>query len=646
MSNFINGKAGERLLLVGNVAMARGALEAGIQVAAAYPGTPATEILDSMVKAATAHDLYVEWSANEKVAMEVAAAGSLSGLRSMTAMKHVGANVAADFMINFSLIGTRGGMVIVLCDDPGAHSSGTEQESRMYGQLAEIPVLEPSDPQEAKDIIKYAAELSEHIRSMVIVRSVTRLSHTSGTVELGEIQALDRKAHFNHGGPPLDPDSGMVYPFPVVMKHELQHQKLEKAKKWFESSTFNSYEGPENPEVLIITSSICTIYSREAVSRLNLSDKVGILKLGTTWPLPTKVLGKYFRKADKIMVIEEVLPVMENNLRLLAMDMIDEIGNKVFYGKRDKTLPSVGELDVELVTRAIAKIANVEITFSTPTSYIERARELSVVGAPIREMTFCPGCPHRASLWILRNVLSIDNRDGYACGDIGCYGMDVLPTGFGSTKTLIAMGAGTGIASGFGKMAQFGFDQTVVSVCGDSTFFHAAMPALANAVHNRSNITIIVLDNSGTAMTGFQPHPGLQMDAYGSEVPGLNIEAICHAMGAKVKVSDPFDLDKTQEILLDLVEDMEGVKVMILKHICALSPDKKSKKDFQINVDESICVGANCGCNRLCTRILRCPGLFWDDNKESAQLNDAVCVGCGFCASICPYQAIEKKEVV
>ncbi|MBW2367755.1 MAG: 4Fe-4S binding protein [Deltaproteobacteria bacterium] len=646
MANFIDGKSGTRLLLSGNDAIARGALEAGIRVAAAYPGTPATEILEALSKSAKVHDLYVEWSANEKVAMEVAAAGSLTGLRSLTAMKHIGANVAADFMLSFTLCGTRGGMVLVLCDDPSAHSSGNEQESRLYAEMAEIPLLEPCDPQDAKDMVKYAAELSEDIRNMVMIRSVTRLSHTSGVVELGEILALDRVAEFKHDSPnPIDPDAGLVFPFPVPLKHDRVQKKLEKVQEQFETAPFNTYTGPQKPELLIITSSICTIYSREAVERLGLKDRVGVLKLGTTWPLPPKLLKTHMAMADRILVVEETRPVMEKNIKLLAMDLAGEIGSKTFHGKGDKLLPSVGEMDVELVTRALANLFEIDYAPPAPADYIKQAQDLVPEGAPIREMTFCPGCPHRASLFNIRHALKMDNRDGFACGDVGCYGMDILPTGFGVAKSLVVMGAGTGLASGFGKMDRFGMDQAVFSLCGDSTFFHAAMPALTNAIHNKSNMTMVVLDNSGTAMTGFQTHPGLRTDAYGNEVPALDIVAICKAMGVRVETCDPFDPEQTQKTLLDLADDKNGVKVAVMKQICALSPEKKNKKAFDVRVNESICVGANCGCDRLCTRILKCPGLFWDEDKANAQVDEAVCAGCGFCASICPHQAIEKQEV-
>jgi len=644
MSNFIDGKAGTRTLLVGNEAIARGALEAGIKVAAAYPGTPATEIIENLSKAAGPHNLYVEWSANEKVAMEVAAAGSYAGLRSLTAMKQCGLNVTADFLVHLSLAGTRGGMVVMPCDDPGGVASINEEESRMFAQLVEVPILEPSDAQEAKDMIKYAAELSEEIHNVVMVRSVTRLSHASGTVILGEIPETDPKAAFKSDGPPLDPEEGLVMPMPVGLKHESQQKKLDQALEWFEESPYNRYVGPDAPELLIVTSSVCYQYSKEAVQRLGVQDRVGILKLGTTWPLPPKLMEKHLRLSERVLVVEETLPVMENNIKAMAMDLTPKIGVKTFHGKGDGLLPKVGELNVDMVARGIAQVLDTAYGSPASDAYRRRAQEVGIEGAPPRPLTFCPGCPHRASLWSITRVVEMDNRKGFVCGDIGCYGMDLFGSGFGVTKTIHAMGSGTGLASGFGKLSAFGMDQPILSVCGDSTFFHTVMPALVNAIHNKSNITMVVLDNSGTAMTGFQPHPGLQADALGNEVPAIDIGEVCRAMGARVEICDPFDPVQTQKTLLDLVDDDQGVKVLILKQICGLSPEKKGKKLYDVSVDESGCIGEACGCSRLCTRILKCPGLVWDETREKAQIDEALCTGCGFCASICPKDAIDRKE--
>jgi len=300
-------------------------------------------------------------------------------------------------------------------------------------------------------------------------------------------------------------------------------------------------------------------------------------------------------------------------------------------------------MNSDRVVSALSKILSLEYE-AVPASYSQRALELSNSGAPGRDLTFCAGCPHRASFWTIHNTLQMDGRQGFVCGDIGCYSLAMLPTGFNTLKTLHAMGSGIGLASGFGKLAQFGMEQPVVAVVGDSTFFHAALPALINAIHHQSDITLVVLDNSGTAMTGFQSHPGLGVDATGNQAPAIDVVKVCQAMGATVRVSDPFEPEKTQQTLFELFE-IQGLKVLVLKQMCALSPEKKAKKMFEVSVDETVCIGQACGCNQLCTRIFKCPGLNWDKEKQVSKIDEFICVGCGMCASICPSGAIRKKEV-
>jgi indolepyruvate ferredoxin oxidoreductase alpha subunit len=643
MSILIEAAAGDRYLLMGNEAIARGALEAGISVATGYPGTPSSDIIECLARVSKQRHLYVEWSTNEKVALEVAAAASFAGLRSLCVMKQNGVNVASDFLLHLAASGTRGGMVLVPCDDPGALSSANEGESRHFARLVEIPLLEPGDFQEAKDMIKWAFELSEEIQNLVMVRSATRLSHASGNVIFGRLPEQQRTAVFKCDGPVLDPAQGPLFSLPVAFKHSRQQQKLQQAVAKFEASAFNTYHGPEAPALLIISSSVCNLYSREAIHILGIEDRVGLLKLGTTWPLPPGFMQKYLGLTDNILIVEEVIPFLEENVKILSAELAPQIGSKTFFGKKDGCLPSVGEMNPDLVIGALCKILNIEKK-TRPEIYTRRANELAAAGAPAREMTFCAGCPHRASFWSINSVLQIDNRQGFVCGDIGCYSLAMLPTGFSTLKTLHSMGSGTGIASGFGKLGDFGFDQPVLAVCGDSTFFHAVLPALVNAAHHQSDITLVVLDNSGTAMTGFQPHPGLPVDASGNQVPAIDIARVCQAMGANVLVCDPFDLEHTQLTLFKLLEQ-SGLNVLILKQICALSPEKKGAANFEMTVDEHLCIGENCGCNQLCTRIFRCPGLVWNKREKMPQIDEVICTGCGVCASICPGGAIKKKGV-
>lgn len=644
MSILTDKNAGKTALLMGNEALVRGALEAGVRVAAGYPGTPSSDIIENLAKVAGERNIYVEWSVNEKVSLEVAAAGSFAGLRSLCVMKQNGVNVASDFLLHLALSGTRAGLVLIPCDDPGSISSVNEGESRHFARLVEVPLLEPGNFQEAREMVRWAFELSEQFRTLVMLRSVTRLSHASGNVTLGELPESDAKAYFKFDGSLIDAQTGPVITAPVPMRHANQQKKLKQIAEVFETSKFNTYTGPENPELLIITSSVCSLYSVEAVRLLKLEDRVGILKIGTTWPLPEKLVKSHIAKAGAVLFVEEVLPFLEENVKVLALDNIEETGIKKYYGKIDGTIPSVNEMNPDHVIRALTAILGVEYS-GMSAEYEQKANITMFTKSPSRELTFCPGCPHRASFWSIHNALAMDNRDGFVCGDIGCYTMAILGAGFNSIKTAHAMGSGTGIASGFGKFKMFGMEQPVVSVCGDSTFFHAGMPPLVNAIHNGSDMLMIILDNRGTAMTGFQPHPGLDVDAMGNRAEAADIAEVCRALGATVVTSDPFDIAGTREKLLDTLENGKGARVMILRQICALSPEKKGKRQYEVRVDTSLCRGTDCGCDRLCTRIFRCPGLVWNKEGGHAQIDEIICAGCGVCTDICPAGAIIRSEV-
>jgi len=644
MNDLLDPQEGSRHLLMGNGAIARGALEAGVNVVASYPGTPSSEITENLMKVAKERNLYVEWSTNEKVALEVAAAASFAQLRALCPMKQNGVNVASDFLLHLAGSGARGGIVLISCDDPGALSSVNEGESRHFARMIELPCLEPGDFQEAKDMTKWAFELSEELKTVVFLRSVTRLSHASGNVVYGALPDMERHAEFKFGGAILDPDEGPVIPSPVNYKHRQAQARIQQAREIFEGSPFNTYKGPDRPELLIITCSICNLYCKEAVDILGLEDRVGILKMGTTWPLPPRFMKKYLSLTDKIMIIEEVTPFLEENVKILVAEHAGELGVKAFFSKNEGYLPSTGELNPDLVISALLRVLHLGYT-TVPEEYGKEAAVALLTSAPVRDPTFCPGCPHRASFWSIHEALQLDNRRGFVCGDIGCYAMGRGPCGFMTVKTLHAMGSGTGVASGFGKLERFGMNQPVLAVSGDSTFFHAVMPALVNAVHHQSNITLVVLDNGGTAMTGFQPHPGLHVDAMGGDAQPLDIGKICASMGARVEVRDPFDLKGTRAIINELMEE-KGAKVLILKQMCALSPEKRYKKNYTMRVDETECLGEECGCNRTCTRTFKCPGLVWDAERGTARIDDVLCAGCGVCSDICPQQAIKREKVV
>jgi indolepyruvate ferredoxin oxidoreductase alpha subunit len=635
MSSISQNAPGKTVLLMGNEAIARGALEAGVKVCAAYPGNPSSEIIGTLAKVADELGLHVEWSINEKVALEVAAAASFAGLRGLCAMKQNGLNVASDFLLNLNLSGSRGGLVLVVADDPAGVSSSNEEDSRIYAKLGDLPLLEPANFQEAKEMTKSAFEISEQLGLPVLIRSVTRVSHARGNVCLDELPRSSPKPRFE--------PSLRFHSLPAVMNHKLLHEKLNRAKEMAEGSPFNFYRGPERPDLMVITCGSGWMYSLEALINLHVQERVGVLKVGTTWPLPEKFLLNHLQRTDRILFIEEVDPFLENNVKEIYAQNCLTLGLKSFFGKASKHVPDVGDLNPEIVTHAIQNL--IQIPYEPrPADYALRAHEAAVELIPARALGFCAGCPHRATYWAVKIALALDGRDGFVLGDIGCYSLGMGPSGFGLMRTLHAMGSGTGLACGFGQLNRFGLEQPVIAVCGDSTFYHAAMPALANAYYNGSNFLLLLLDNSATAMTGFQPHPGTGETATGKEAPVIDLKAICEVFGAHVEVVDPFDVAATVETLLRLLQEEKGVKVLILKRECALVSAKHQKRLFQVEVEQDRCLGETCGCNRLCTRIFKCPGLMWDKETGKARIDEAICTGCGVCTEICPASAICKEK--
>jgi indolepyruvate ferredoxin oxidoreductase alpha subunit len=409
---------------------------------------------------------------------------------------------------------------------------------------------------------------------------------------------------------------------PAPLKHHLMIEKLKKAGEIYESSPFNRYVGPERPELLIVTSGACWFYSLEAIKALGAEGSVGILKLGTTWPLPEKLVRKHLTRAERVLVVEEVAPFLEGNLKEWVGENVAAVGALTFYGKRSGHVPDSGELNPDLVTQALSSVLGVEKPGVAP-EYAQRAQELTGGHTHMRAVGFCAGCPHRATFWALKNAIKLDGRGGFVAGDIGCYTMALGPTGFFQLKTVQSMGSGVGLACGFGNLARTGFEQPTVAVCGDSTFFHAAIPALINGVYNRSNFTLLILDNSATAMTGFQPHPGTGTTAMGEVGASVDIEALCRSLGIRVEVTDPFDLEGTTSKLMDLMRDDGGVRVLIARRTCELVRGRQEEQPY---------------------RIFQCPGLIWDAETETAKIDEVICNGCGVCADICPASAIIREE--
>jgi len=622
----------ESMLLQGNQAIARGALEGGVLFCAGYPGNPSSEIIETLAEAAHDLSLYVEWSSNEKVALEAAAAASFAGCRALSSMKQNGVNVVSDFLTNLSLSGTKGGLVLVTCDDPSSISSTNEEDARVFSQISDIPLLEPSTPQEALEMTRWAFELSETIRNIVMLRSVSRLSHTRADVRIGDIPVTKTRPYFDPAKP--------FHTFPTVLKHQKRHEKLRRAEALFESSPFNRYDGPAQPDLLVIATGCAWNYSMESIELLGLRERVGLLKLGTTWPLPRKLVTEYLKMCDRILFAEDVDPFVENSVKALAADLGGEIGVKEFLGKASGHIPDTGELSPGVLLHVLGR------TFDIPwekNDYRNRVSEMIKGTVPPREFGFCPGCPHRGSYYAIKTALAWDNRDGFVSGDIGCYTMAIWPTGFNQVKSVHAMGSGLGLACGYGKLEQFGFDQPVVTVCGDSTFFHAALPALVNAKFNKADILLLILDNSATAMTGFQPHPGTDRTAMGDATEPVDVVKLCKSLGVEVQVADPYDMKGTAMTLYDLMQK-GGPRVLVLKRKCALVQGREGGFPYRMRVDQEECLGEACGCGRYCTRVFRCPGLIWDKAAGKARVDEVICVGCGICADICPQGAIKREE--
>lgn len=622
----------KRVVLTGNEAMARGALEAGIDFCTSYPGSPCVEVAAALFNVAHKMGHYGEWSTNEIVAIEAAAAASFAGLRSLCVMKHNGIAVTADFLVSLNHAGARGGLVIIVGDDPGAHSSINEVDSRHFARLAKVPLLEPSTIEEARDMVCWAFELSEQVETYVIVRATTRICHARGNLNLRELpEKPERTVRIESW------DRFLC----VAPAHGMVHNKMEQSRKIFESSVFNNYSGPKGASTVIVCSGPAALYSREALEILGLEDKVGLFKIGTTWPLPREKLLEELDCVEEIIFVEEIDPFIEQNLTSL----IAQFGKKQlrFYGQMSGHIsgeagPGLGELNTDLVARSFAKIFKLPDPVREPES--DNLREILKGGMPDRDMAMCAGCPHRASFWAIKTALEIDGRQGFTLGDIGCYTLGASRAGFWLLRSIFCMGSGIGLANGFGQLHRWGLEQPVLAVMGDSTFFHACIPALINGRYNNADFVAVVLDNSITAMTGFQPHPGIGITATGLTGHKLQIEKITEALGIKTVVGDPHQLNETTEKLCALLQE-KGPRVMILRKECVLLVKKQDRRLFQVDTEK--CVGDACGCSNFCSSVFGCPAITVDqDNK--AVIDDVICNGCGVCKEWCPQGAIYEVD--
>ena len=577
-----------RLILSGNAAVARGAFEAGVEIAAAYPGTPSTEILEHM--ATYEDDIYAEWSVNEKVAFEIAFGGSLGGKRSLAVMKHVGVNVASDVLMTASYTGVNAGLVFVSADDPGMHSSQNEQDNRFYARMAKVPMLEPSNSQEAKDFTVLAFGLSERFDTPVMLRMTTRVCHGKGVVELGERLELETR--------PYEKDARKTVMIPAYARarHVLVEERRGLLEDYAESFEHNRVEMSDT-DLGVISSGVAYEYAREAL------PKASFLKLGMTYPLPSTALKAFASKVNRLVVVEELEPYLEDALRALGLEVT---------GK--DLLPRVGELSPEIVRSKVAG---------------ERDAPAGASAAPLpaRPPVMCPGCPHRGPFSILKKLRAT------VSGDIGCYTLSSLPP-LEAMDTCVCMGASIGVGQGLKRSLSGRQAERTVAVIGDSTFIHSGIPSLVNAVYNGADLTVLILDNRTTAMTGHQDHPGTGRTLQGNEASVLDLEALARAVGVPyVQCIDPNDLEETERVLREAMA-VQGPSVVVARRACVLI-DRDQQGDA-LEVDEEACTVC-----KLCIR-LGCPAICLED--DTAVIDTAFCTGCELCAQVCPVDAISSGK--
>ncbi|MCK5147698.1 indolepyruvate ferredoxin oxidoreductase subunit alpha [bacterium] len=587
----------KKMIFSGNEAVARGCYEHGLHIATAYPGTPSTEILENVSKYP---EIYSEWSPNEKVAFEVAMGATFEGARTLVAMKHVGLNVAADAFMSMSFIGAPGGFLVVTADDPGMHSSQNEQDNRYYAKFAEYPCIEPSDSQEAKDFVGLGLDLSIEFDTPVMYRLTTRVCHGKSIVELGE------RTQYPITGFKPNPKKFVVLPSHGREMHPKVMARIARIKEWAETTPLNRIEKGSNG-IGIITHGATYNFVKEVM------PDASVLKLGMTYPLPINMIKDFAKSVDKLFVIEELEPFIEN---LLKIEGIECEGMKFWS--------NLGELTPEIVAAGLEKAG----VFKSP--YNPKEKESVIPRPPI----FCPGCPHRGLYHSLRKNKAVVTTD------IGCYTLGCLEP-LGAGDTCVEMGASIGVGVGMAKARKSG--KGIVATIGDSTFLHSGITGLLNAVNDKAGITVVIADNSITAMTGGQQHPGSGETLTGAQGYKVNLAKICQAVGAdNIKVIDPYNLEQTRSTLKEAMESDE-LSVIITNRPCALYPaeNRKLVQETPFAVDHDKCIGCH-----ACFKV-SCPAISESDQKTAkgltkSQIDSALCTGCSVCAQVCPVNAIER----
>jgi indolepyruvate ferredoxin oxidoreductase alpha subunit len=625
--DLLEDNPGKNMLLLANEAIARGALEAGVRLVALYPGTPSSEIGNNLTfMAPHIPNFYFEFSTNEKVAMEVAGSAAVAGVRSMMVCKGPGLNVAADPFFSLAYVGVRGGMVIVVADDPSMWSSQNENDSRYYALMGNMPMMEPSDPAEAKSMLLEAYKFSEALELPVLFRTTTRVNHTRAPVVFGPIEGRPDKVEFEK-----EPTRFVPVPSVARQRHPWLLKQIEAAKELSEQSELNFTIG--EGELGIITSGVSYNYVTESLTRLNV--KAEVLKLGITHPVPEEKIVDFLKRHDRVAIVEELEPFLETHARRLCN--LNDLSNVEILGKEQGYFPRVYEYTPKIVTEGLAKILDKEL----PVDW-ERLDTLSedIPDLPPRPPLLCAGCPHRASYFAIRTAT---RGKAIYPSDIGCYTLSIAPP-LETADILFDMGSSISTACGLSQVT----GQDVVASIGDSTFFASGLPGIVNAVYNGHPISLVVLDNRTTAMTGHQPHPGTGVTGMQEEVEPLDIEEVCKGLGVKyTKTVDPFeplaDLVAHVRKMVEWVRENKAPAVLVSKAPCALLTAAERRRTQEqpkpYFVDSEMCTG----CKR-CLNRFACPAMYWDSETEKAAIDETLCNLCGSCVSVCPQGAIMQKE--
>jgi len=611
MHKLLSDSPGEEIMLLGNEAIARGAIEAGVAFATTYPGTPSSEISLNLFQMSQESDLYFEYSTNEKVALEVAAAAANSGLRTFCMMKHVGLNVAADPLMTLAYVGVTGGMVILTADDPAMFSSQNEQDNRYYAKFGNLPMLEPSSVPEAKEMMTYAFDLSEELNQPVLLRTTTRINHSNAFVTFGEIKSRQTKGEFIR-----EPSRYVTVPAVSRKLHAKLLDKMNKARGLSEISRFNPVEG--SGKFGIVANGVSLHYALDAIEDLGIKDNTKILRLGFSNPMPEKLIKNFLKDCEKVLVIEEGEPFMEEAVKAFAQESGCIIP---ISGKSEELFSRLSEYDPAMVRGNIAGYFGIAYTPK------EKLDTVDVPEIPMRPPNLCSGCSHRATFYEVKQAGK--DMDIICPTDIGCYTLGFMPP-LSTGDFVICMGSSVSTSCGFSQAT----DQKVVSFIGDSTFFHSGITGLVNAVFNNHNFTLVILENGITAMTGHQPHPGADMERFGLDGYGrVNIEKLVRALGVEhVSIIKPFKVKKSIEIIREALE-YKGVSVILSQEPCALYA-----KSMKMLKPRAFKVSDRCVNHRDCINTIACPSFYLEDGK--VKIDADTCVGCAVCAQICPENAI------